>query len=213
MNTQIRSLTVGALGAAIWLLAGAGNLSAQDRPNFDPAQMRERMLQRMRGQLEVKDDAEWKLISSRIAKVFEARRAVGGGFGGPGPGGFGEPGPGFGGPGGPGGQGGPEGSGGGPGDQPPPDGNNSPDARPTQGGPGPGGFGPGGPNRQSGPEMEALTKAIQAKAEAADIKAKLTQVREARKKKEADLAQAQEDLRQILSVRQEAIAVSVGLLK
>jgi hypothetical protein len=207
MKTQLRSLTFGALGAAIWLLAGAGNLSAQDRPqgNFDPAQMRERMLQRMRGQLEVKDDAEWKLISARIAKVFEARRAVGGGFGGPGPG--------FGGPGGPGGQGGPGGSGDGPGDQPPPDGNNSPDARPSQGGPGPGGFGPGGPDRQSSPEMEALTKAIQAKAEAAEIKTKLAQVREARKKKEADLAQAQEDLRQILSVRQEAIAVSVGLLK
>jgi hypothetical protein len=37
-------------------------------------------------------------------------------------------------------------------------------------------------------------------------------VRAARKKKEAALAQAQEDLRQLLSVRQEAIAVTLGLL-
>lgn len=58
-----------------------------------------------------------------------------------------------------------------------------------------------------------MNKAIQAKSATADLKVKLTALREARKKKEADLAQAQDDLRQILSVRQEAIAVTLGLLK
>jgi len=218
MKTHIRALTLGVLGTAAWLLTSAGNLSAQDRPqgNFNPEQMRERMLQRMRDRFEVKDDAEWKLISARLSKVTEARRAASGGgagFGGPGPGGFGGPGGPGGNGGGPGGPGGPGGNGGGPGDQPPPGGNNGSNAGPPQGGPGAGGFGPGGPDRQASPELDALNKAIQAKADTAELKAKLAQVREARKKKEADLVQAQEDLRQILSVRQEAIAVTLGLLK
>ncbi len=34
--------------------------------NFDPAQMRQRMAERMREQFGVKDDTEWKLISERI---------------------------------------------------------------------------------------------------------------------------------------------------
>ena len=57
-----------------------------------------------------------------------------------------------------------------------------------------------------------MNKAIQSKAAPAEIKAKLTQFREARRKKEAALAKAREDLRQILSVRQEAVAVTLGLL-
>lgn len=60
--------------------------------NFDPAQMRQRMMDRYREQLDVKDDTEWKIISERIEKVSEARREVptgrmgfgGGGRGGPG---------------------------------------------------------------------------------------------------------------------------------
>jgi hypothetical protein len=42
--------------------------------NFDPAQMRQRMMERYREQLEVKDDTEWKIISERIEKVSDARR-------------------------------------------------------------------------------------------------------------------------------------------
>src|SRR5512143_3143169 len=37
---QIKSVIIGALGSATWLLLGAGNLQAQDPPpqgNFDPA--------------------------------------------------------------------------------------------------------------------------------------------------------------------------------
>jgi Spy/CpxP family protein refolding chaperone len=43
-------------------------------------------------------------------------------------------------------------------------------------------------------------------------KAKLAKFREARKAKEAALTKAQEDLRKVLTVRQEATAVSMGLL-
>ena len=199
----------GAFGTAVCLFAGAGNLEAQEPSpgSFDPAQMRQRMSERLRDQFEVTDESEWKLIFERVEKVFELRRSLGG------PGGFGPPG-GF--PGGRGGQGGP----------PPQMGGQRPDD--AQGGPGgpggPGGFGPpggfpgggGGPMgfpRQPNPELDALRAAIEAKATTAQLKAKMAQFREARKKKEADLEKAQEDLRQILSVRQEAIAVTMGLLK
>src|SRR5262249_19348082 len=77
-----------ALGTAAVLFCGAAHLKAQDRPNFDPEQMRQRMLQRLRDQMEVADDSEWKVISERITKVMDARRAarLGGG-----PGMFGPP--------------------------------------------------------------------------------------------------------------------------
>ncbi len=171
--------------------------------------MRQRMLDRMRDQFDVKEDAEWKAISQRIEKVMQARRGIGGG----GPGGFGMPGGpgGRGGPGGPGGQGGPGGSGGfGPPDNGP---QGAPDAARSSGR-GPGGpGGPGGMGREANPELDALRKAIENKAPSAEIKAKLTACREARKKKEAELEQAQDQLREILSARQEAVAVTLGLLK
>jgi len=90
---------------------------------------------------------------------------------------------------------------------------------------GPGGRGgndgPGGGDRRGGrggfgepsPEAESLQTAIDAKASSDEIKAKLAKLREANKQREATLAQAQEDLRKVLSVRQEAEAVLMGLLK
>jgi hypothetical protein len=89
-----------------------------------------------------------------------------------------------------------------------------------------GGFGgPGGQNGQnargnrpgrfgggSNPEAEALQTAVTDKAPDAEIKARLERLREVRKTNEANLAKAQEDLRAVLSVRQEAVAVLVGLL-
>ncbi len=226
MKTFIKSVASGALGTAAWFMISAGNVGAQNRPvrgNFDPQQMRQRMLERLREQFEVKDDAEWKAVSERIEKVMEARRNLGG-RGGPGavgfPGGFGGPGgpggPGgqdsFGGPGGPPPQGGEEGPGG---FGPPPEG--APD-QPQGAPPGAGEFrnragGIGGFNRQTDPELEALRQAIENKASTAEIKAKLAEVRAARAKKEAALDKAQEQLREILSARQEAVAVSLGLLK
>ncbi len=237
MKTYLKAVTAGALGAVAWLLVSTGNVQAQDPPargNFDPQQMRQRMMERLRGQFEVKDDAEWKAIAERIDKVMEARRNAGGPMGmrPPGfPGGRG----GFAGPGGPAGPDGFRGPGGpdGPGGPPPQGGEGQPEGfGPPDGGPGapgqspgarrrqgefqnrPGRPGPmGGFNREANPEMEALRKAIADKAPAAEIKAKLAALRATRAQKEADLEKAQDELRAVLSARQEAVAVTLGLLK
>jgi len=64
----------------------------------------------------------------------------------------------------------------------------------------------------SNPEAEALAAAIRNQATQADLKARLERLREVRKQNEAKLATAQEELRAVLDVRQEAIAVLMGLL-
>ena len=46
----------------------------------------------------------------------------------------------------------------------------------------------------------------------AEIKARLDRLREVRKQNETKLTKAQEELRAVLSVRQEAVAVAAGLL-
>lgn len=150
----------------------------------DRDEMRQRMTERMREQFGVTDDAEWKAIEGKIQKVMEARRAAGGGFGGMAFGGGRR-----GGPGGPGGDG----------DR----GERGGEERRR------GGFGGG----EQSPEVEDLRKAIDAKASPDEIKTKLAKVREARKANEAKLEAAQEDLRKVLSVRQEAVAVMMGLVK
>jgi len=63
------------------------------------------------------------------------------------------------------------------------------------------------------PEVEALQKSIEAKASAEEIKTKLAKARQSIKDKEAAVVTAQEELKKVLSVRQEAIAVTMGLLK
>jgi hypothetical protein len=182
MMTLKRILSISALALAI---AGVSQVNAQDQQggqgrrrggggqgggNFDPAQMRERMLEQMKERFEVTKDDEWKIISERITKVQDAQR----------------------------------------------------DARPNN-------FGmfrrPGGDQANNGgdnnrrrfggepmPEQEALQKAIEAKASADEIKTKLAKLRDARKVKEANLVKAQEDLRKVLSSKQEAVAVLFGLL-
>lgn len=133
------------------------------RGNFDPAAM----MDRLREQFGVTDDAEWALISERLTKVSELRRGAMGGFG--------------------------------------------------RGGP-PGGGAPGGGNTRGGrgatgnPESDALRAAITDKMPDAEIKSRLDRLREVRKQNEAKLAKAQEDLRAVLTVRQEAVAVMFGLL-
>ena len=169
--------TLALAGALFAFCATTQTSSAQNqRGNFDPEQARQRMMERLREQFEVKDDAEWKLISERITKVMDAQRATRsfagmGGFGG-----------------------GRRGGGGGGGDQ--------------GGRGGRGGFG-GEPN----PDVEALQKAVEDKAPADQIKAKLAKVREDRKAADAKLESAQDELKKVLSVRQEAVAVMAGLLK
>jgi len=81
------------------------------------------------------------------------------------------------------------------------------------GGQGGGPGGRGGWGGQPSPEGEALQRALDGGASADDVKAKLAAYRAAQKQKDAALEKAQDDLRQVLSVKQEATAVLMGLLK
>jgi hypothetical protein len=156
---------------------GQANNNGGGRGNFDPAQMQERMNTLLREQFAVIDDAEWTLISARIAAVTELRRNTAqAGFGGLG--------------GLRGGQGGQGGGGGGQGF----------------------GGGRGGRGGNASPETDALRQAVVDKLPEAEIKARLARVRETRKANEEKLSKAQEDLRAVLTVRQEAVAVMAGLL-
>ena len=79
-----------------------------------------------------------------------------------------------------------------------------------------GGNGGGGDQaaRPGAAESEALRQALESDGTSPEtLKAKLTAVREQRKKSAAELAQAREDLRKVLSVRQEAALVSMGVLE
>ncbi len=163
-------------GTAMAQQAGAGPGRGQ-RGQFDPEEMRQRMLERMRERLGVTDNAEWDVISKRIEAVTEARREAGG-FGGMGMGMFGARGPGQ--------------RGGQQGDQPQ-------DRRAR--------FGPA-----VIPEAEALQSAIDSNAPAAEIKQKLDAYRNAMKQRREKLAKAQEDLRKVVTPKQEAQLVLMGLL-
>lgn len=86
-----------------------------------------------------------------------------------------------------------------------------------------GGRGPGGPGggdnntpdtRPGAAESAALRTALESDSTSADdLKAKLAAVRAVRKKGAADLAVAREDLKKVVTVRQEAVLVSMGLLE
>jgi hypothetical protein len=141
--------------------------------------MQQRMRERLREQMEVKNDDEWKIIETRIEKVNEVRRQ---GFGG---------GMGF--------RGGRPGGGGG--------GDNA------QGGGQGGGRGRGPFGGEPNPQVEALQKGIDSKASAEELKSLMAKVRDARKENEAKLEKAQDELRKVLSVRQEAVAMLNGLLR
>ncbi len=161
-----------------------------DRGSFNPDEFRKQMSERLKTSLKVTDD-EWAVISPLIEKVqTKMRESMGSrGFGG----------------GGPGGQGGPGGGG---------------DRRRGEGGGSPTAGAPGGggdsqrPDRAASPERDALRTALEdEKTSPEDIQAKLTALREVRKKSEADLNAAREELRKVLSVRQEAALVGMGMLE
>ena len=67
--------------------------------------------------------------------------------------------------------------------------------------------------QQPSPESEALQNAIDANAPAAQIKDALAKYEASQKAKQAKLVQAQEDLRKVLTVKQEAQATLLGLLQ
>jgi hypothetical protein len=177
MNALRKVLIAG--GCAALLALGTGNTLAQGRGNFDPAQMKQDMLDRLRDQMEIKDDQEWQAIEPKVSKVFDARRDVMAmGFRGMG-----------------GGRrrnnnGGDNG------------GNGGDNARPRR-----------NPFGEPSAAMEALQKAIDDKAPTPEIKTKLAAVRAEIKDKQARLLAAQEDLRGILTPKQEAIATVNGLLQ
>jgi hypothetical protein len=182
-------LVIAGLGAL--MLAGGNTVMAQGRGGFDPAQMRERMMTRLRDQMDVKDDSEWKAIEGQITKVYDARRDVMAsefsGFG----------------------RGGSRGGGSSSGASSSDSSSSSSSSSSDQ----------GSSRRRGGffgtpaPETEALQKAVDDKASSDEIQAKLSALRKANKVKQQKLEKAQADLKAILSPRQEAIAVLNGLLK
>ncbi len=178
-------LAIAAIGAL--MLAGSATIMAQGRGNFDPAQMRERIMTRMREQMDVKDDAEWKVIEPRIGKVLDARLELSKGE----PSGMGMM---FGG-------------------RSRRSSSSSTDSATT---PAPTDQGSsrsrGGMFGQS-PELEALQKAIDDKAGKDEIQAKLSALRKSNKEKQKAVDKAQSDLKEILDARQEAVAVVNGLVR
>jgi hypothetical protein len=151
--------------------------------NFDPAQMRQRMMERMKEQLGVTDDAAWKVMEPRLQKVMDLNRQVQSGGG---RGMFG-----MGGRGGRGGQGG---------------GDNAPAERR--------GSGPNGEQTALDKAMAQLDTVLQKEsASPEEIKTALTAVRSAREKVQTELTTAQDDLKKILTVRQEAMLVRMGQLR
>jgi hypothetical protein len=187
MNTLKKALIAG--GCAVILTLGTNTVVAQGRGggggNFDPAEMRQRMLDNLKEALEITDDAEWNAIEPKVGKVFDARRDADAtrmrGFMGMGRG---------------------RRNGGGGGGSA--DDTNGAQRR-NRGGPG-GFFG------EPSAAVTALQKAIDDKAPAAEIKTKLKIVQDEAKDKQAKLVTAQEDLRAVLTPRQEAIATLRGLL-
>lgn len=146
-----------------------------ERPgrNFDPAEMRERMLNGIREQMQLGDE-EWQVVKPKLERVINAQREARGG----GAGGFGPRGP----------RGGPGGPGGGPDDQQ--------------------------PTSEIAKASRDLRAALQdASLPAATIAEKLEAYRAARKKADAELAAAREDLKSVLTQRQEAQFVLMGMLE
>lgn len=167
------------------LCLSTGNLFAQDnggpagpggggqgggrggRGNFDPAQMQQRMNERIKERFGSTDE-EWKAIEPLVTKVNEARMASMAGMG-----------------------------------------------RGMFGGRNRGGDQGGGPRFGPEPSAEetALSEAVEANASKDDLKAKMAAYRKAKAAKEAELKTAQENLKKVLTTKQEAIALQMGLVQ
>jgi hypothetical protein len=191
-------IAVGVMGCLVALIA-AGVSMAQpqggrggQRGMFDPQQMRQMMEQRMQEQLGCTDQ-EWQVIGPRLTKVMNLSRQtqMGGGMGRM----FMRGRRGQGGP-----MGGPQGG-------------------PPQGGPQAGGRRGqrGGPFGQEETAVSKASDALQTTLENAEatpeqIKAGMTALRTAKEKARQELATAQKELREVLSLRQEAQMVLMGML-
>lgn len=82
MKSINRWVVITGMAAAL----GLGTTSApaqQDNPgrpgrgNFDPAQIRQQRMERVKTDLEITDDSEWKAIEPLVQKVMDARMAAG----------------------------------------------------------------------------------------------------------------------------------------
>lgn len=190
MKSGSNHIATAVVAAAIFF--GSANLMAQ-RGNFDPEQMRQRMMEVYQERLGM-SGAEWSAVGPLLTAVMEKQRAVSSG-GGRGFAAFFGRGRGGGGGGGDrAGRGGGERGGG---------------ERGGRGGErgGRGSFGGGQPN----PTAEALQQAIEG-GDSATIKTKLAAFRNSRKKAAAELKQAREKLRAVLNTKQEAMLVMMGQL-
>ena len=197
---QRRMVKIGVVACVLGLMVGGLSLAQQGGGgrrggqgggpggNFDPAQMRQRMAERMKEMLGADDEA-WKVMEPRVMKVMELnRQANAGGRGGM----MGMMFAGRGGRGGPGGPGGDQGG---------------PQANRR-------GRGPQGEQTAVEKAMAQLRTVLQNQsASPEEIKTALTAVRQAREKARQELAVAQQDLKKILTVRQEGICVEMGLVE
>ncbi len=196
---QKKMITIGVVGCVLALAAGGPCMAQPPQGGgpggfggpggqFDPAQMRQRMMENWKQQLGADDDA-WKVIEPRLTKVMELNRQTmsGGMFGMRGMRGTRA------------GRGGDQGDRGG---------------RAGQQGDRP--RFPGQEDREPTAvekAAETLSTTLENESASADtIKQQLTALRAAREKAKQELAAAQQDLRQILTVRQEAVLVLNGML-
>src|SRR5215469_12243718 len=174
-------------GIAAALILGAGTVFAQNnggggfggggggggRGNFDPAQFQQRMMDRVRQNLNFTNDTDWNAVQPLVQKVMDAQRDLRSG----GMGMF------------------RRNRGGGGGDQ-------------GGGGGGRGGFFGGQPS----PEAEALQNALDNNAPDAQVKDLLAKYQASQQKKQAALKAAQDNLRAVLTPRQEASAALMNLV-
>ncbi|MFT3787661.1 MAG: hypothetical protein QM770_16085 [Tepidisphaeraceae bacterium] len=164
---------------------GQGGQRGQ-RGNFDPAEMRQRMLDRLKENLKSPDD-EWNVLKPKVEKLMQAQQDAraggmfGGGFGGRG---------GFGGPGGPGGQGGGRGNRGG----------NGGDANQ-----------PETPLQVASRELRTVLTNDNATSD--EVANKLKAYRDARKTAEEAVAAARKEVQEVIDARQEAVLVMWGMLE
>ena len=164
-----RAPRAGAAGTQGGGAAGGRQGGGPGGGRFDPAQMREQYMARIKESLQMGDE-DWKALQPRIEKVMTLSREAGG-FGG-------------------------MRMGGGPGGRP--DSNRTETTTPPS---------------ELTKAMQDLQKTLENKdAAAADIKAKLTALREAREKAKQELAKARDAVRELVTQRQEAQLVLMGIL-
>jgi hypothetical protein len=171
----LTGLLMAGLGAGLTLATAQ---DAGQRRGFDPDQMRERMMDRLKTELKASDE-EWGVMQPLLQNVMlKQREATSGRMGAMGM---------FAGQ------------------------RGRPDAQPQPGAGRPGrqGIGPAGGTG----ELAELSEALESpNTSAAELKKRMAAVRAAREKAEAELKAAREELRQVLTLEQEARLVLMGVM-